>query len=322
MMIMMIHKHPMRSAGFSLVELMIAMTLGLILLAGVVSIVVNTSASFNELNKASRQLDNGRYAIQVLREDIRHAGYYGEFYALAQPGVAPDPCDTSQAGLLNGMRLPVQGYTDGAGLAAGCAPGRVAGSDVLVVRRAATVATPTAAMVAADFYLQARTETLVLDNGPYDMLRFNLTNRDGSVADIRRYLVHIYYIRDCSVCSGGGDGIPTLVRRELQGGNFNTITAIAEGIETLRIAYGFDNNGDGTVNTLSSDSTSLSLNNWFDLMTLEVGVLARSVDPSPGHTDLKSYTLAGVTLTPGGNFKRHAYTSLARLVNPGDRRIQ
>lgn len=321
-MIMMTHKHPMRSAGFSLVELMVAMTLGLILLAGVVSIVVNTSASFNELNKASRQLDNGRYAIQMLREDIRHAGYYGEFYTLAIPGAVPNPCATSQANLLDGMGFPVQGFTDGAGLAAGCAPDRVAGTDVLVIRRAATVATPAAGMIASEFYLQTRIDALVLDNGPFDALRFDLTNRDGTAADARRYLVHIYYIRNCSVCTGGGDGIPTLVRRELQGGNFNTSTAIAEGIETLRIRYGMDSNGDGVVNNLSSDSTTIGMNDWFDLMTVEVGVLARNVEPSPGYSDQKTYLLAGVNFTPGGNFKRHAYTTLARLVNPGDRRIQ
>ena len=309
-----------RHAGFSLVELMVAMTLGLILLAGVVTVVTNTSASFGELNKASRQLDNGRYAIQVLREDIRHAGYYGEFFDVPDPTAMINPCSTALADLESGMSLPVQGYAGAAVAPLACLPGYVPNTDVLVIRRASTELTPTGTMVASEVYLQSRTDSRVLQPGPFDAAVFDLVNRDGSVADVRRYLVHIYYIRDCSDCSGAGDGIPTLTRVEFQNGNFNTAAPIAEGIETLRLQYGIDTNDDGVANQLVA--LPANLNEWSSLISVEMGLLARNVEPSPGYTDQKTYSLAGVNLTPGGNFKRHAYTTLARAVNPGDRRVQ
>jgi type IV pilus assembly protein PilW len=309
------------NAGFSLVELMVAMTLGLILLAGVVAVMTNTSASYGELNKASRQLDNGRYAIQVLREDIRHAGYYGEFFDIPVPAAMTNPCSTTLADLHDGMNLPLQGFAGGVSAPLPCLTGYVSNTDVLVVRRAATEVTPTAAMLGSEVYLQSRSDRRVLESGPFDSAVFDLVKRDGSAADVRRYLVHIYYIRNCSDCTGGGDGIPTLTRLEFAGGGFTNTAPIAEGIEALRLQYGIDTSGDGVANQMVA--LPANLGEWSSLISVEVGLLARNVEPSNGYSDTKTYTLSGVSVGPfNDRFKRHAYTTLARAVNPGDRRVQ
>ena len=65
-----------RQAGISLVELMVSITLGLMILSGVLVVFVNTSAARNEVEKTSRQIENGRYASEVLSEDLRLAGFY------------------------------------------------------------------------------------------------------------------------------------------------------------------------------------------------------------------------------------------------------
>ena len=66
--------------GFSLIEMMVAVTISMILLTGVVAVVMNSSESNRELRKISEQMDNGRYASQFLKEEIRHAGFYGQLY--------------------------------------------------------------------------------------------------------------------------------------------------------------------------------------------------------------------------------------------------
>lgn len=48
--------------GFTMVELMVAMALGLLLLGVLVAMVVSTIGNRNELDKSSRQIENGRYA--------------------------------------------------------------------------------------------------------------------------------------------------------------------------------------------------------------------------------------------------------------------
>ena len=79
----------------TLVEWMVSITIGLILLAGLTGLIARQSSAQSELEKSSRQIENGRYAMQLLNEDVQMAGYYGEFSnvgSLAVPSALPDPC--------------------------------------------------------------------------------------------------------------------------------------------------------------------------------------------------------------------------------------
>ncbi|MGH8571902.1 MAG: PilW family protein, partial [Gammaproteobacteria bacterium] len=60
-----------RCLGFSLIELMVAITIGLAVLAGVTTIFSNSSATYGELERAAQQIENGRYAIDLIRQDLR-----------------------------------------------------------------------------------------------------------------------------------------------------------------------------------------------------------------------------------------------------------
>lgn len=63
-----------RQAGFSLIELMVAMVIGLIILLGLVSLFTSSS----NLNRAQTGLsllqENGRYAMMRIKQDIQNAG--------------------------------------------------------------------------------------------------------------------------------------------------------------------------------------------------------------------------------------------------------
>src|SRR5215472_7010729 len=65
--------------GFSLVELMIAMSISLVLTGALVAIFVNSSNSSREMAKANTMIDSGRFVIQLLENDIEHAGYWGGY---------------------------------------------------------------------------------------------------------------------------------------------------------------------------------------------------------------------------------------------------
>ena len=58
-MIVMHRKHRV-AAGFSLVEMMVAMTIGVLILLAVSEVFINNNRSFTELEKTSRQIENGR----------------------------------------------------------------------------------------------------------------------------------------------------------------------------------------------------------------------------------------------------------------------
>ena len=147
----------MRTRGFSLIEFMIAMTIGLFLIAGLVYLIAETSRSRAEIERSSRQIENGRYALDRIAEDLRHVGFYGDYFSVPAPGepgfpaslTLAAPCAAAVATLPAGMPLPIQAYDGGATLPtdlAGCSgSGLVAANykpftDILVVRRASTSA--------------------------------------------------------------------------------------------------------------------------------------------------------------------------------------
>lgn len=72
-----IHSGIFGQHGFTIVEIMVAMLLGLILMAGVISLMVGNKRSFNEQIEMSRLQENARFAIEFLTRDIRMAGYAG-----------------------------------------------------------------------------------------------------------------------------------------------------------------------------------------------------------------------------------------------------
>lgn len=66
-----------RSRGFSLVELMVAIVIGLILLAGISSVMVSTKRTYNTQDSLGRLQENARIAMVILERSLRNAGYIG-----------------------------------------------------------------------------------------------------------------------------------------------------------------------------------------------------------------------------------------------------
>jgi type IV pilus assembly protein PilW len=68
----------LRISGVTLIELMIAITVALILLAALAVMYGSSIQARNQLERTNRQIENGRYAIQLLRDDLQLAGFMGE----------------------------------------------------------------------------------------------------------------------------------------------------------------------------------------------------------------------------------------------------
>src|SRR5260370_38156098 len=67
------------AGGFTIIELMIAMTISLVVLAALVGFFVNTSKSSREMSKTNSMIDNGRFVIQLLQADLEHGGFWGGY---------------------------------------------------------------------------------------------------------------------------------------------------------------------------------------------------------------------------------------------------
>ena len=66
-----------RTRGFSLIELMIAMLLGLVVIAGVTSVFLANMSSYNTNQALSEVQDGARTAFELMSRDIRQAGLTG-----------------------------------------------------------------------------------------------------------------------------------------------------------------------------------------------------------------------------------------------------
>jgi len=63
--------------GLTLIELMIAMALGLFLITGVLTIFVNTKQTYIDQDATSQLQENARFALEMIGREIRMAGYTG-----------------------------------------------------------------------------------------------------------------------------------------------------------------------------------------------------------------------------------------------------
>lgn len=90
-------------AGFTLVELMISLTIGLFIVIALLTLLINVNRNNGELTKTNHLIENGRFALQLLEADVSHSGYWGGFVpsfddlsnATAPtdvPNAVPDPC--------------------------------------------------------------------------------------------------------------------------------------------------------------------------------------------------------------------------------------
>lgn len=68
-------RNPVHRQGFTLVEVMIAMTIGLILLAAVAQVFATSRATYQFTDGLSRVQENGRFGMHFLTWDARMAGY-------------------------------------------------------------------------------------------------------------------------------------------------------------------------------------------------------------------------------------------------------
>jgi type IV pilus assembly protein PilW len=329
-------------AGLSLVELMVSITLGLMVLTGVLTAFFNTSAARSEVERTNRQIENGRYAVELISTDLRLAGFFGEFNAgvIPAPAALPaDSCSLAAADWNAWLPFHVLGY-DATGFAsANCTlANRKPGSDVLVVRRARTCAAGVAgcqAVAAGTPYIQASlcaSEVSSYRLGLEGATTFDLKKKDCTApAERRQYYARIYYL---STDNGDGVAVPTLMRLELTGSGW-TAVPLVEGIEEFNVEYGMDSDGDGAPDAYAANPSdypkgactgACPVNNWMNVVTARFHLLARNLDASPGYVDGKTYELGkdengnAVSVTPGGPYRRHVYSALVRITNAAGRR--
>ncbi len=339
-----------RQRGLTLVEVLVAMTIGIILLLALGTLFANSTRVFKISDDFARMQENGAYALNAIGSDLRQAGFYGHIASNdVQMPVAITVTGDCAAGWATNLAQPVSGFHGVTPSAAHTALTCINASNfidgtadrpsfILIVRGATGVVVPPAALAAGSLYVQSDPNGGILFRGDqYAALATppRRTVLGGGEAPIYLFQARAYYLRPCSrptgsggtVCLATDDGnqpIPTLVRQELVGTTM-TERAVAEGIEAVRIVYGVDNDGNGTPDMYTEAPTDIQ---FTQVVTARVSVLVRSPKPTNGYNDdSRDYDLNGdgvaeLNCTDDGlpcNYHRHVFTQSFQIRNIAQR---
>jgi type IV pilus assembly protein PilW len=311
-----------RQSGVTLIELMVAMVLGLLIMGAVLSMFVGTKQSFNRNQNLARMQEDARFALEELTHDLSMAGFYAELVdpsSITLDGTLAVATDCGPAGAANWIfqlvtpagtadSVNVVDNASGAEAAAGFTcidPATFQDStDVVAVKR--VLGAPAPGLTAGRAYVRT--------NGTIGLLYVNPTGALVAAATGDwEYAPRIYYIR--TYANVPGDGIPTLCRKTLEAGTPPTVvdSCIAQGIEDLQIDWGLDGDGDGSANFYVATPTAAEMT---QVVAVRVSVLARSVAGDTSYINDKTYTMSDAPpRTPNDNFYRRIYTSTVVVHN-------
>ncbi len=129
--------------GFSLVELLIAIGLGVLLMTGVVQMFLGSKQTFSTQQGVSKVQETGRLAIEFISRDLREAGYYG-CYSPINKIITVVPSNLNLGGLQKNFDFGITAYESAASpslsvaddLGATIVP--VANTEILVVKNASS----------------------------------------------------------------------------------------------------------------------------------------------------------------------------------------
>lgn len=302
--------------GFTLVELMVAMSLGILISGGVGSMFVQGSRSSAQDDRYLRMIENGRYAIDVLARDLRMISFWGEMLdpgAIASTLVAVEDCGLD---LFDGA-APILGNNPHAtpalvqfDIASGtCATltGTVSpNTNQLAIKH--TSGTPITAG-------QAEDTVYVRTNGfAGSFIQYKAATTPALPASFQdwTYQSSIFYIQ-------ANAGIPYLCRLQAVGLTFAATTAdecFAEGVEQFYVQFGIDTDGDSIANQYKSNPTTAEMNS---AVTARVYVLVRSATADALSVNSKAYTLGDLNIAAANdNFYRRVFSTTVQLRNPAN----
>lgn len=336
-------------SGFSLVEIMVAATISLVLMLGVVQIFVSSKHGYELQDDLSILQENARFASRFLEYSLRMAGNWagvaeGRFSGGDQVTVTGD-CATNWAVKAESLRGYEGAATSPLSLCV-TDSNYLANTDLLAVRYLGAESAPVEAGAANEFSsygandVMARialgkigwfflgstvkqdsdygknVDSVILQREPAGGARSYCQGYQGICFNYP-FKMELYYIRTNN--SAGSTNGPLLVRAVLKNGKIETETLV-EGVEQLQFAYGVDANNSQSVSQYLPAS---SVTNWSQVVAVQMSLVVRTRSEDAAFSDTEShpkgYPLAGgYTYKPADadkHYRRYALTKVIQVRN-------
>jgi type IV pilus assembly protein PilW len=309
---------PQYAHGLSLIELMVAMVLGLVLVAGAAKVYVGGRRSHDLNESVARMQESARFALAVLEPDIRlsnnwglmkgASGIQGQVDQNSAPnalGGSSNNCGKNFAlDLANNIEGANNSFALGVGRnATTCATTRtpLATGDTLTIRRAAMSTTATGPLKLCTSRVSG---LLVSDSSGC------LGAPNGQVSDL---LVHSYYV---ATNSDAGTDIPSLHRMTLTTGAGGTPmftdVELISGIEDMQVQFGIDDNNSGIATHYINPAVAGGFTG--QVVSVRLWILVRAETPEADFIDDTQYAYGD--RTAGSAYDLTAAASAGKVYVP------
>lgn len=313
-----------KQSGFSLVELLVAMVVGLIIVTGAFSL-HSTSRTTQKVSEAQMDMvADARFAIETLSHDLRHAGMWGE--TNADGLIACKSTDAACVSTSNGDTPPTTAIGD-------CAAGWFRDLQRSVFATDDTVGNPYSGTcikgsegykVGTDI-IDIRYADSNLPVPPLDAntvhVRSNFLNgrifvgatppllpRKDSAAFTTNHVLHAYSYFISDHTDDPSDGIPSLRRISLVSGPEMKSETLISGVVDMQIQFGEDLTGNNQI--VNSYVDPQNVTNWDNVYAAKIWLVMRSDEPQDGVDTKKTFDIAGQSRVFGGpNGYRHFMVS-------------
>ena len=328
----LLRQHMMRIRGFSLVELMVALTIGLIILSSVSMLFVSSKKTYTTQDRLARLQENARFAMHFIIKDLRVAGYYGCIDDINADSV--NNTLNNSTSFAYDAQIPLEGLNNATGTwypsgSTTLPSGIASGTDAITIRMADTnsPAYLNQEMPNTSAVLKLNTYTDPVTNTPYFNVGDIIMVSDCTSADIMQvtqvnttdpHLVHnsgvgspgnsTQTLSKAYSPSGNGTRVMKFMTRQYfiatgaSGnpalfGQDNTATPVelVDGIESLQVLYGKDTDSDRMPNVyLKAGAAGLqSATDWSSVVSIRIGILARTVNDKDTDIDSRTYDVDG-----------------------------
>jgi type IV pilus assembly protein PilW len=323
-----------KKSGFTVIEVLIAITLGIILLGIIISIFSNNKRAYQQNNQMIELQNYVNFSMTMLAEELTNVGFYGSILyrdtvniagiTMSTTDCTGTPVGTAGIDLINNpagamqLAMPLWGRQASAAAEAGCISNALPGSDYIVLKSVVGQTTDDADL-GDEIYLRTGQDIGQLFIGPSNstVAIANSTNMNWQFQN------HIFYISTAF----------QLVRKTLTRTGNTTLgwedqvlvgTGIDgdAGIEDMQILYGIDSDvgpADGVANYFV-DASAISVspvNLWHKVVAVKIFFLGRSAREG-SYTDNKTYQLGDKTVTPASledNYHRKVFSTTILLRN-------
>ena len=322
----MTHTHRMQ--GLSLVELMVALALGLVLMTGAISLFIGTRQSQKSLEMLGDVQESGRIAANIMDYAIRMAGGLGLTYSLSpvrvtsvgtlQPNISNNCFSTASQAFdwATALAIPPSGEktpavfgennvgNGGPNVFSGCGLSDVQpGTDILSVTYADPTPVAASNLQAKGLYIHSGVGGGVIFQCPNGTSGTScaslLTDKRADASGTAYFPIEsqIFYVRSWSATQG--DNIPTLMRARISGGSV-IAEPLVEGVASLQVTYGIDNNDDNYPDQYKSAAQMPALSSaaglatdWSKIKAVKLEILTQSITTDPRRGS------GNTTYTPG-----------------------